>query len=340
MLVQGSTAHLKKLLLHEDRRGLEHFIAKHNRYSTLEAMEIYREREKWPGLPRLLADRVLRHRYVKYRIAPKLAVPWFLRFVYMYFIRGGFLDRRPGLTLCLLISTYELFIRAKYLELIRTGGKDPVNINGLAVTEGAANLTADLAASGFVAPTVTDAPPSVVQTLRFESPWTPMENFKRALWMFVRALLFRPSFHNWYAWRRFLLRLFGAKLGRGVRIRPTTAVEIPWNLDIADNVVVGDYAILYSLGKITIGQSTMISQYAHLCAGTHDYTTRRYPVLRPPIVIGQEAWIAADAFIGPGVTIGDRAVVGARATVIKDVPPDQVVAGPAAHPIKERILTD
>jgi glycosyltransferase involved in cell wall biosynthesis len=132
MIVQGTTSHLRRLLRHEDRRGLEHFIAKHNRYSTLEAMEIYRHRERWPGLWRFFNDRVARRRYIKYCVAPKLALPWFFRFVYMYFLRGGILDRRPGLTLCLFISTYELFIRAKFNELVRTGGMEPTGINGLA----------------------------------------------------------------------------------------------------------------------------------------------------------------------------------------------------------------
>ena len=167
-----------------------------------------------------------------------------------------------------------------------------------------------------------------------------MENIKRALWMLARTLLFRPSFHNWYGFRRSLLVAFGAKLGKGVRIRPTALIEIPWNLDLGDDVIIGDYAILYSLGKITIGRGAIISQYAHLCAGTHDFTTRRFPLLKPPIVIGEEAWIAADAFVGPGVKIGDRAVVGARATVVKDVPADQVVIGPAATFLKPRELRD
>jgi putative colanic acid biosynthesis acetyltransferase WcaF len=137
-----------------------------------------------------------------------------------------------------------------------------------------------------------------------------------------------------------LLQLFGAKLGREVRIWRTALVEIPWNVEIGDNVVIGDYAIIYSLGKITIGRAATISQYAHLCAGTRDYTTRRFPLLKPPIVIGEEVWIAADAFIGPGVTVGDRAVVGARATVVKDVAADQVVVGPSATIVKQRILGD
>jgi acetyltransferase-like isoleucine patch superfamily enzyme len=356
MVVQGPTANLRNLLLHEDRRGLEHFIAKHNRYSTLEAIEIYRHRERWPGVWRFLNDRTARRRYVKYCIAPKLALPWFFRFVYMYFIRGGILDRRAGLNLCLLISTYELFIRAKYDELVRTGGKIPVGIRGLATAEGGgvAETAVIIPPQPAVAP-APSAPSAQIVTIEpaFKtapaahshrntdlSPWKPMEYIKRGLWMIVRASLFRPSFHNWYGWRRFLLGIFGAKLGRDVRIRPTALVEIPWNIELGDHVVIGDYAIIYSLGKITVGRAATISQYAHLCAGTHDYTTRRFPLLKPPIVIGEEVWIAADAFIGPGVTVGDRAVVGARATVVKDIPADQVVVGPNATIVKRRILSD
>jgi putative colanic acid biosynthesis acetyltransferase WcaF len=167
-----------------------------------------------------------------------------------------------------------------------------------------------------------------------------MENIKRALWMIVRGSLFRMSFHNWYGWRRLLLEMFGAKLGKRVRVRPTALVEIPWNIELGDDVVIGDYAIIYSLGKITIGRASTISQYAHICAGTHDYTTRRFPLIKPPIAIGDEVWIAADAFVGPGVTIGDRAVVGARATVTNDVPADQVVTGPSAKILKRRVLED
>jgi putative colanic acid biosynthesis acetyltransferase WcaF len=349
MIVQGPTSHLRYLMRHEDRRGLEHFIAKHNRYSTLEAMEIYRHNERWPGLWRFFHDRVARRRYMKYSILPKLALPWFFTFVWMYFIRGGILDRRAGLNLCLLISTYHLFIRAKYNELVRTGGQELSGFSGLAVNEGGGAIsrietkmivppsgkpTAPLAPP---APPIQPAPP---RTKQHSSPWDPMENVKRALWMIVRASLFRPSFHNWYGWRRLLLELFGARLGKGVRIRPTAMIEIPWNIEIGDNVVIGDYAIIYSLGKIKVGRAATISQYAHLCAGTHDYTTRKFPLLKPPIVIGEEVWIAADAFVGPGVTVGDRAVVGARATVIKDVPADQVVAGPDARIVKHRVLRD
>jgi putative colanic acid biosynthesis acetyltransferase WcaF len=159
---------------------------------------------------------------------------------------------------------------------------------------------------------------------------------RRVAWMFVQALLFRPSFHNWYGWRRFLLRLMGAKIGNGVRVRPTSRIEIPWHVEMGDDSVVGDYTILYSLGTIRIGRNVTVSQYAHLCAGTHDHTDPTFPLLTPPVVIGDHAWIAAEAFVGPGVTVGAWAVAGARATVVKDVPPGEIWAGNPARFIKFR----
>lgn len=169
-----------------------------------------------------------------------------------------------------------------------------------------------------------------------KSEWTTGQKVARTLWMFVSATLFRWSFHNWYGWRRWLLRSFGATVGQRVRVRPTVRIEIPWNVTIGDDSIVGDFAILYSLGIITIGQRSVISQYAHLCAGTHDYTSPAFPLVKLPITVGNEVWIAADAFVGPGVTVGDRAVVGARTTVTKDVRPGDVVVGPSARAIKNR----
>jgi len=170
------------------------------------------------------------------------------------------------------------------------------------------------------------------------SAWTTSDKIKRLAWMMLGGVLFRISFHNWYGFRRVVLRAFGARIGAAVRIRPTVRIEIPWNLEIGDESSVGDHAILYSLGPIVIGRLVSISQYAHLCAGTHDYTDPAMPLLRPPIRISDEAWIAADAFIGPGVTVGARSVVAARAVVVRDVPPDQVVAGNPARFVKPRVL--
>jgi putative colanic acid biosynthesis acetyltransferase WcaF len=173
---------------------------------------------------------------------------------------------------------------------------------------------------------------------RNQSPYTRKQQLGRLLWAVVYRLVFRCTFHNWYGLRAAILRSFGAKLGRNVRFRRTVKIEIPWNLLIGDDVSIGDEAILYSLGMIAIGNRSFLSQYAHLCAGTHDHTSPVYPLIREPITIGEDCWIAADAFVGPGVTIGDRTVLGARASAFSDLPPDVIAVGNPAKPIKPREL--
>ena len=168
------------------------------------------------------------------------------------------------------------------------------------------------------------------------SPYSTREKFARLLWAFVQTTLFRPSFHNWYAWRSFLLTRFGARLGTSVRIRRTVRVECPWNLSAGSNCSVGDHAILYCLGPVTLGDRVSISQNAHICAGSHDHTRPDLPLTRPPITIHSDAWIAADAFVGPGVTVAEGAILGARACAFKDVPPWTIFGGNPARKIADR----
>jgi len=113
---------------------------------------------------------------------------------------------------------------------------------------------------------------------------------------------------------------------------------MPWNLEIGDESAVGEAALLYSLGPIRIGSRATISQRAHLCAATHDFRKRDLPLVRLPIEIGDEVWVCADAFVGPGVTIGHGAVAGARAVVVKDVAPWTVVGGNPAKQIGTRTI--
>ena len=174
---------------------------------------------------------------------------------------------------------------------------------------------------------------------RAVSPYTTREKIGRVLWNSVGQRVFRCTFHNWYGLRNALLRLFGAKVGSPVRIRPTVLVEQPWNLAIGDNSSIGDRAIIYCLGPVTIGRHVSISQGAHLCAGTHDYSRPDMPLLRPPIIIHDSAWIAADAFVGPGVTVGEGAILGARACAMKPLEPWAIYAGNPAVRVKDRTRT-
>ncbi|WP_269542312.1 putative colanic acid biosynthesis acetyltransferase [Cerasicoccus fimbriatus] len=159
----------------------------------------------------------------------------------------------------------------------------------------------------------------------------------RLCWGLCRCF-FRCSPRVAYGFRNSLLRLFGAKVGQDVRIHPTAVIQFPWNLAIGDYSSIGDSAYIYNLGFINIGRRSTVSQFAHLCAGTHDFTDPTMPLLCPPISVGDDAWLCAETFIGPSVIIGNGAVVGARSVVVKDVPPWKVVIGNPARIIKDRNL--
>jgi len=174
-----------------------------------------------------------------------------------------------------------------------------------------------------------------VHANRSSRKWTRSEQLGRVLWAAAWPL-FRVSPRPMWWWRVALLRLFGAHIENDVHIYPSVAIEIPWNLTIGQYVAIGDRVTLYSLGTVEIGSETTISQGVHLCAGTHDYKKRDFPLVKAPIVIGKGAWICADAFVGPNVQIGDRSIVGARAVVMRQVPPDSIVAGNPAVLIKQR----
>lgn len=170
--------------------------------------------------------------------------------------------------------------------------------------------------------------------------FTTREKIARLGWNIVQATIFRYSPRRADAWRAWLLRRFGARVGRVSLLRSTVRVEVPWNIEIGDGAQIGDRVYLYSLGPITIGAHTIVSQFSHLCAGTHDYERTDFPLLRVPIRIGSHCWIAAETFVGPGVTIGDGVVVGARASVVKDLPAWKVCVGSPARPVSDRLLHD
>lgn len=176
-----------------------------------------------------------------------------------------------------------------------------------------------------------------VSANRRAEKYTRTELLKRVLWAFVFPL-FRFSPRICFGWRSFLLRLFGARVGRETNIYNSATIYMPWNLEIGDQSGIGEHALIYNLGRITIGNRAGVSQRAHLCAGTHDFTDPAMPLLKPPIFIKDQAWVCADAFVGPGVTVGEGAIVGARAVVAKDVAPWVIVAGNPAKVIKARIM--
>lgn len=171
---------------------------------------------------------------------------------------------------------------------------------------------------------------------RHQSPYSSGEKLKRVLWAVTQATLFRLSFHTMNGWRAMLLRIFGARVGKPVMIRRTVRIECPWNLTIGNNVAIGDRAILYCLGPVALGDRVTISQHAHICAGTHDFDQADMPLIRPPITIESDAWIAADGFVAPGITIHEGAILGARACAFGDLDAWTIYGGNPAQRIKPR----
>jgi len=158
-----------------------------------------------------------------------------------------------------------------------------------------------------------------VAATRRRKNWSARSSIARVLWMFCHPL-FRLSPRPLWAWRRMLLRAFGAQIGAQVHVYPTVRITMPWHLRIEDEAAIGDHAILYALGNITIGARATVSQYAHLCAGSHDLTRSDRALCKSPIHVCADAWVCADAFVGPGVSIGANAVLGARSVAMRDLP--------------------
>lgn len=179
---------------------------------------------------------------------------------------------------------------------------------------------------------------SAVQTNRAACPssHSKMNKILRLLWGVVWLCLFRPSLWFWQAPRRLLLRLFGAKVGRGVQVMPSVKIWAPWNLTLGEYATVSHGVDLYCVDRIEIGAHTTVSQRAFLCTASHEIDHPHMPLITAPIKIHDGAWVCAEAYIHPGVTIGTDAVAGVRSVVLHDVPDRQIVGGNPAKIIKER----
>jgi putative colanic acid biosynthesis acetyltransferase WcaF len=170
------------------------------------------------------------------------------------------------------------------------------------------------------------------------SRFTLRNRVMRILWQVVWATLFRPTPRLAYAWRNTLLRLFGARIGRRVHIMSSARIWAPWNLTMADHAAMGENVDCYCVAPVSIGRHTLVSQYSFLCSASHNHEVAGLPGFDAPIVIGDLAWVCADVFVGPGVTIGDGTVVGARSSVFGSLPEWVVAAGNPAKVIKKRVL--
>jgi putative colanic acid biosynthesis acetyltransferase WcaF len=179
-----------------------------------------------------------------------------------------------------------------------------------------------------------------LQSFRLPADFRGRSAWLVQLWWIVQATLFRASPQVFYGWRRFLLRLFGCSLGNNVLVRPTAEITYPWKVSIGDYSWIGNDVTLYSLGEIHIGANVVVSQGSYLCGAGHDMQSLSFDIYDKPVFIEDEAWIAADVFIAPGVRIGHGAVVGARSTVLHDLPAMMLSLGNPAKPVRPRLMPE
>tara|TARA_B110001469_G_C9647981_1_gene328821 strand:- start:579 stop:1151 length:573 start_codon:yes stop_codon:yes gene_type:complete len=158
----------------------------------------------------------------------------------------------------------------------------------------------------------------------------------RLTWGIVWTCFFRPSPRQCFAWRRFLLNLFGAKLARTAAVYPSAKIWAPWNLEMGERSVLGDYVDCYSVDEIILEADVTVSQYAFLCGASHDIESPDRDLVHRPILLERGSWVFAGVFVGMGVIIGEGAVVAARSVVVKSVEPYAVVGGNPAKLIKRR----
>jgi putative colanic acid biosynthesis acetyltransferase WcaF len=183
--------------------------------------------------------------------------------------------------------------------------------------------------------------PAWVDLSRYDQSW-----FERGrpgwfifLWWLVQAIAFPLTLHSAHGIRVALLRLFGARIGKGVMIRPTARFTYPWKITIGDHSWIGDDVVLYSLDQIQIGTHCVVSQHSYLCTGSHDLSDPTFNLQIGAIALGNGVWVAADCFIGPGVQIGSNAVVGVRSTVLQNLPAQQVCWGSPCKPRYPRVMS-
>lgn len=168
------------------------------------------------------------------------------------------------------------------------------------------------------------------------SPWTLGLRVKFLAWEFVWAALCAWTPKPLNPWRLAVLRLFGATIEGRPFVHQRARIQFPWNLTLRNMACLGDGANLYTLGKIEIGARAIIAQEAYLSTGTHDFGDLSVPLQTAPIRVGEYAFVAARAFVMPGVSIGARTVVGACSVVTKDLPDDVICAGNPCRVLKAR----
>jgi len=178
-----------------------------------------------------------------------------------------------------------------------------------------------------------------VDLSKFNNSWYKPNNFvKRLVWYFVNLCFFKISFTWPLVLKIFLLKSFGANVGRNLLIKPCVNIKYPWFLSIGDNVWLGEYCWIDNLGKITIGDNVCISQGAMLLTGNHNYKKASFDLIVKEIVLKEGVWIGAKSIVCPGVTMGSHSILSVGSVLTKDAEAYCIYQGNPASFIKKRII--
>lgn len=151
--------------------------------------------------------------------------------------------------------------------------------------------------------------------------------FIRGMWYIANVLFFKSACWPYYGFKRTLLRCFGAKIGKGVVIKPCVNIKYPWHLTVGDYTWIGEGVWIDNLTTVTIGSNCCVSQGAMLLCGNHDYTKETFDLMVAPVCLEDGAWVGAKVLVCPGVTVGAGAVLTAGAVATKDLAPEKVYQG-------------
>ena len=162
----------------------------------------------------------------------------------------------------------------------------------------------------------------------------------RALWLIVEALVMLNPVVTPYRLKRWVLRRFGAKVGRGVLIKPNVHVKCPWHLEVGENAWIGERAWIDNFVSVRIGSNAVVSQGAYLCTGNHDWSDPGMGLIVKPITVEQGAWVGAFARIAPGVTVGANAIVTLGSVLLKDAQTNGIYTGNPATLTGQRTIRD
>ena len=178
--------------------------------------------------------------------------------------------------------------------------------------------------------------PVTSQDSPYQSPWSTWTRIKNVLFNATWTLTCRITPNPLNFWRLFVLRLFGAKISGRPYVAPSARIRMPWNITLRHRACVAPGSELYALGPITMHERSTLAQHAYICTGSHDISVEELTLIVGPVEVGADAFIFAFAFVSPGITIGEGAVIGARSVVTKDMPAWTICAGNPCKPLKPR----